>query len=341
MQRPLFTFAALAVLAGTAAAQSAVSIYGVLDANARNVSNSGSGSTHSLSTDGISSSRLGFQGIEDLGGGLNARFRLEAAVSPDSGTTQQRFWHRESWVSLGGRFGDVRLGRDYTPSAWNHTDFDPFNATGVGNSKNISNLNSVIPTYTRADNSIGYLLPRDLGGLYGQAMYAFGENAPGKHLGARIGWLSGPLNVAVGWGRTDMGTSRDQKGTVLSSGITYSFAPVKLYFQHNRDVSDNGPAVDRKDSRWLVGAMLPIASTAVLKVSYGRTDQSGTAAQDAADARQIAVGVQYNLSTRTALYANHARLENKGGGVMKIPGGGDITPGGSSKATEFGLRHRF
>ena len=35
-------------------------------------------------------------------------------------------------MSLSGGFGEIRLGRDYTPSFWNDTVFDPFGTVGVG-----------------------------------------------------------------------------------------------------------------------------------------------------------------------------------------------------------------
>lgn len=334
-------------LTATALAQPSLTLFGVVDTNVRNIRNSGAGSSWSMGTDGISSSRFGLLGVEDLGGGLTASFWLESAFSGDTGVTPARIWHRESYVALSGSFGEVRLGRDYTPAAWNNTDFDPFNATGVGNSKNISNLGNLapgsIPTYTRADNAIGYFTPENLwGGLYAQAMYSFGENAPGKYLGARVGWASGPLKVAMAYGRTDIDTSGSVRATVFNVGASYEFGFAKLIFQYNRDSNGSIPTPDR-DERWLIGFTMPVGP-GQLKASYARNNQRGTSAQAANDAQQIAVGYQYNLSRRTAVYANWALLANKGTGVMTIPprtAPADMTPGGKSQGFEAGIRHRF
>ena len=78
---------------------------------------------------------------------------------------------------------NARLGRDFTPTFWNDAVFDFFNATGVGTSV-ISQARSSStapgrmpftadfgannPTYIRASNSVGYLLPPTLNGFYGE-----------------------------------------------------------------------------------------------------------------------------------------------------------------------------
>jgi predicted porin len=79
---------ALAVLAasGAAMAQSSVTLFGVVDATIRYVDTSSVGGNWSLTNSGYNSSRLGFRGTEDLGGGLSASFWLEAGVNNDNGT---------------------------------------------------------------------------------------------------------------------------------------------------------------------------------------------------------------------------------------------------------------
>jgi predicted porin len=132
MKKSLLVLAALGAFAGAASAQSSVTLFGILDVGARYTKN-GDQKLKTLSTDGINSSRLGFRGVEDLGGGLKAGFWLESAVNPDAGTANStRFWHRRSTVSLSGGWGELRLGRDYTPQFWNLTVFDPFGTNGVG-----------------------------------------------------------------------------------------------------------------------------------------------------------------------------------------------------------------
>ena len=87
-------FALLAVAAASASAQSTVTLFGIVDFAARHVKN-GDDSLRSLTGNGLNSSRLGFRGVEDLGGGLKAGFWLEHGFNPDSGTQSDaaRFWN--------------------------------------------------------------------------------------------------------------------------------------------------------------------------------------------------------------------------------------------------------
>src|SRR5215203_4107874 len=88
MKKSLLALAVLGTLTGVASAQSSVTLFGIVDTNGRWVDNDGPGGSRlSLATDGINSSRLGFRGIEDLGGGLRAGFWLEAGIAGDIGGT--------------------------------------------------------------------------------------------------------------------------------------------------------------------------------------------------------------------------------------------------------------
>lgn len=110
--------------AGTAAqAQSSVTLFGVIDTGYTHLSSSGSGSNNLVAVDGNTSSRIGFRGSEDLGGGLKASFWLEAAYESDTGaggsTSTDNVknvsggltFGRRSTVSLSGNWGELRLAR--------------------------------------------------------------------------------------------------------------------------------------------------------------------------------------------------------------------------------------
>ena len=115
-----------------------MTLFGVLDVGARAVKNGDGGTTKSLTNNGFSSSRIGFRGEEDLGDGLKASFWLEAAIGPDVGTAGTnagatgpagasvgaKFFDRRSTLGLSSRFGELRLGRDYTPTFTNLGAFD-------------------------------------------------------------------------------------------------------------------------------------------------------------------------------------------------------------------------
>jgi predicted porin len=137
MKKTLIALATFAAATG-ALAQSSVTLFGGADLNMRNVT-SGTNKFSGMAQDGIYSSRLGFMGTEDLGGGLKANFHFEGAMAPDVGTSGFFSFARKSIIGLSGGFGEVRLGRDYTPMFTVAGIADPFGTNGVGSSYNLAN----------------------------------------------------------------------------------------------------------------------------------------------------------------------------------------------------------
>ena len=104
MKKSLTAFAALAVC-GLASAQSSVTLFGVVDAAVTYQSATSrdpvtgatiKSSKTSLGNSGYNSSRIGFRGTEDLGGGLAASFWLEAPITNDDGATGISTFSRRS-----------------------------------------------------------------------------------------------------------------------------------------------------------------------------------------------------------------------------------------------------
>ena len=339
-------FALLAVLAGisaSAAAQSSVTLFGILDVNARYVKN-GDLKVKSLSTDGVNSSRLGVRGVEDLGDGLKAGFWLESAVNPDTGTSNStRFWHRRSTVSLLGRFGEVRLGRDLTPTFTGYADYDVFGTNGVADaSKFASSLGTDRDTGVRADNMVSYFTPDNLGGFYGRASVAAGEGTAGKkYVAGRAGYAAGPLDVSLAYGQTTVTpvSNGDDKFKTLDVGASYDFGVVKAtgYYAQSKTGA-------LKIASYNIGAAVPIGLGS-LRVSYVHANASGTT--DAGvntnpnDANQFAIGYLYNLSKRTALYGTAATVKNKGSAAFAVASNPTLVAGQKSTGLEAGLRHSF
>ena len=167
MKKSLFTLAALSAFAAGAYAQSSVTLFGIADAAVRQVKNGSAGSQKQLASGSNATSRWGLRGVEDLGGGLKAGFHLESQINFDTGTADaNKFWGRRATVSLMGNFGEVRMGRDYTPTAYN-TFADEFGIVGVG-SRGIfsygagSNLGSTATTVLRAGVMVERSVPEGL-----------------------------------------------------------------------------------------------------------------------------------------------------------------------------------
>ena len=339
-------FAVLAVFAaisGGAYAQSSVTLFGIIDEAARYTKN-GDLKLKSLVSGGINTSRFGVRGVEDLGSGLKAGFWLEAGINADSGSSSDasRFWNRRSTVSLIGNFGEIRLGRDFTPTYTGYSDYDAFGDNGVAASgKFDSSLGTARDTGTRADNQIMYLLPSNIGGIYGRFAVASGEGTAGKkYIGGRIGYAAGPLDVSGAYGQTTVApVLGDDKFKVADIGASYDLGVVKLmgYYTQNK-IANN------KLASYSLGVTAPIG-LGVVKAAYTHANASGTNAVgtnvDANDANQFAVGYVYNLSKRTAVYGTAAYVKNKGAATFNVNSALALAGGQKSTGAEVGIRHAF
>lgn len=387
MKKSLIALAVLAA-AGTASAQSSVTLFGIVDATVQRVSNSGGPSVTRLHNSGESSSRLGFRGTEDLGGGLSGSFWLEAGLNNDDGTgqtlsTNNQFssasgtallsgagannanvnnrasngtglvFNRRATVSLAGGFGEIRLGRDYTPQFWNLTVFDPYGTVGVGtNQMNASIITG--PTSVRASNTVGYFLPGNLGGFYGQVQIYRGENpsnaansSDGNGAGFRFGYAAGPVNVAVASGRTTYAlvaapAAGQPPGNTRQTNIagSWNFGFATLMAQASRDSAD-AAAGRIRGKGYLLGATAPVGA-GVIKLSVSQYTTDVVAGTDPR-ARKIALGYVHNLSKRTAVYTTIARVTNNSTSAASVFTGAAGAPslGGNSTGYDLGIRHSF
>jgi len=365
MKKSLLALAVLGAYAGVASAQSSVTIFGVVDLSINQIKN-GDAKTTSMQSNQLNSNRLGFRGFEDLGGGLGAGFWLEGAMSNQDGNAGGQTWQRRSTVSLiSQRGGEIRLGRDYDPSFWNLVFFDVYGANGIGNSTNLvplSNPNggaATVTTGVRTNNSIGYFLPGNLGGLYGQAQYALGQgNDNNKYWGARIGFASGPFDAAFGYGDTKtatVGGVHIGDFTVTNIGASWNFGVAKLFGLYNQNKWGS-----LKDSMWEISVSVPLGQ-GEFKAGYGDVDAKGTqnfagvpVNYDHADATLWSLQYIYNLSKRTALYGGYASLDNKScgtpaAGATNLCSARSILPGtiaqnltgNKSDGFNIGVRHSF
>lgn len=389
MKKSLIALAALASLAaaGTASAQSSVTLFGIVDVNYAHYSvGNGGGHVNVLTNSGYNSSRLGFRGTEDLGGGLAASFWLEGALNPDNGNASGLTFQRRSTVSLSGNWGEVRLGRDYTPTFWNMTVFDPYGTNGVGTQigwkartssavgGTVTSASTATPlavvngatigandaTAVRSDNMVQYFLPPNLGGFYGQISYAFDEKASsdaGQYYGGRLGWASGPFNVAAAFGHTKGGQVSAASGTTPASvipkvtdwnlGGQWDFGMAKLLANYDHAKYGDSPAAGPNGTikSWLIGGLIPVGPGEIrLSYSAYKLDNTGF---NTPKADQWAIGYDHNLSKRTALYATVARLKNKDGSALAInnslPQATSLAGVANASSTGFdiGIRHSF
>ena len=349
--------AALLTLAtGGAMAQSSVTVGGILDSAVRVVHNEGGGSVKSLVSGSNQTSRLYFRGEEDLGGGLAAAFWLESGVNVDAGTAigGTQFFDRRATLSVVSRgIGELRMGRDYVPTYTIWSRHDPYTHVGVAGSNNFSSSSQQGPirsafstgpnTTVRSSNAVEFLLPSGLGGVEGGLMIAAGEggtagNGQDKLVGGRIGWQGNSFGVHAAHVTTSndltvAGKFKDTlfavNGTVANMRLT---AALRKYEQ-----------AASEEAILLFSATVALGQVD-LKASYLKANMKGkvgATSLDANDASQIGVAAVYNLSKRSALYVQGARISNDGRATFSIPGGTTMVAGGNSTGWEAGLRHNF
>jgi len=316
------------------------------------------------SNSGYNTSRIGFRGTEDLGGGLAAGFWLEGALGNDTGGFSG--FQRRSTVSLSGPFGEVRVGRDYTPTFWNDTTFDPFGTNGVGTNIISRQSDSIGNTqYVRSSNSLGYFLPANLGGFYGQVQYGFHEQVKttgteqeknGQYAGARFGYANGPLDVALAYGQSkiaDDGIGNSNDAKTLNLGASYDFGAVKLFGELSQVKNEFGVTgladTNTKYDGALIGLSAPVGA-GLIRAAYStvRAKTSLIGDEDAKSSK-LAIGYVHNLSKRTALYATYAHIWNRNDATLTTSGPtssiATVTPGLNGKSSangyDFGIRHAF
>ncbi|SEM03805.1 Outer membrane protein (porin) [Variovorax sp. YR750] len=341
---------------GAAHAQSSVSVYGAVDLALTRAQGNLSSTTQLKSGENYTS-RIGFTGKEDLGGGLYAGFDLESELQADTGlggsgntnnqasgatTANALAFNRFSVVKLGGPFGELRLGRDYTSHYRNRVEVDPFQNQGITSSQAQAGSIAGV-TGVRASNMINYVTPPTLGGFFGVVNYYLGENASntanskdGKGQSVRLGYRQGPWLAAVSIGKTAYATTATNGDTTsANAALSYNFGFMRLMGGYYRDkVARTIPLTGKG---YIVGVTAPVFGLHEVRAAYSRygTDAAGDPVSS-----KIALGYVHNLSKRTALYANVARVTNSGGATAAIPGA-TSSANGSSHGYEVGLRHLF
>lgn len=347
MKKSLFALAALAAVTAPAFAQSSVTLYGAVDVGVARVKNGSAGSATLLQTGAINTSRFGLRGFEDLGGGLGAGFYLESGINPDTGTAGAggALFNRRSTVSLFGGWGELRLGRDYNPSSRNTYLFEPYVGTSFGSILNFTfaptaTLGSGVTTSLRTNNAVAYFTPRNLGGFYGEAMWAPSEGVAGnQYASVRVGYAAGPLDVSYSIGRTKTATADSFEQSNL--GVSYNFGVAKvfgLYNEHEYGVLQQRTAA--------ISVAVPVGSGEI-RALYGINNRSGGAAGsgfgNSDDSKIASAGYLHHLSKRTSLYGIYGRINNSGAARLTV----DLsTPnamlgGETSSGFQFGVVHRF
>ena len=351
---------ALAVLAasGAAMAQSSVTLYGVADAGVTYLN--GADNWSGVTSGNNLTSRLGFRGTEDLGGGLKANFVLEGGFNLDNGDGASGYagakagegfqFKRRSTVGLSGGFGEVRMGRELT-AAYNATArYDVFGGVGIGQSRlwadggvvDASANATAVTTNQRISNALTYVSP-DFSGFKFGLNYGFGEttasNSDSGYLGAGLTYDNGPLSLGLGLERLNNGANSVATSDIdaWSLGGSYDFGVVKLLGGYRASTVDRAAGENKRNGAY-VAVTAPVGP-GLVRASYNRYENKYNGGKDKAD--QFAVGYVYGLSKRTSVYGTYAYIKNKDGANLYNLGSGGLKTNGSQQGVQVGVSHAF
>ncbi|WKB54058.1 porin [Eleftheria terrae] len=345
--------AAMTLAAAAAAnAQSSVTIYGVADAFFQYAK--ADKSVTRLQSGGLNGSRIGFRGTEDLGGGLRAIFTIESGINLDDGTNGQgAMWGRQAFVGLGGNFGTVTLGRQYSSLYFASGDFSAFsNGTYGASTAVIGGLGGYEPVRgsvnsgtgnsgpARVNNSIKYETP-SFGGFKVGGLWGFGE-ADGGNNKTRVAdlyarYTSGPIDAMLSFiDDRAAAPTPDLERRTITAGAAYTLGAFRILGGYMK-VDDRSTNDVDGDGFWIGGDWR--FGSNLLRAQYVANQPDA----DDRDTQAFGIGYQYDLSKRTAIYSSLTHFKNDGPTRWHsgVPAG-NFTDG-TDNVNEFvvGVRHSF
>jgi predicted porin len=372
MKKTLIALASVAAV-GFAFAQQ-VSLYGKIDANIGvTTSNSGAAGEQDLaatqvSSGGLSGSRWGMKGTEDLGGGMSASFQLESGLAVDTGVSTG--FMNQAFIKLAGNFGAISLGRQYNAAdnLWSDLDAQEYSNSAMGYAWN----NGAHSDAGNVNNMIQYTLPA-MGNFSAYVQLAPGENndisgrSAGNYVAVAANYANGPFAIGVAYENTSVTTAATAAGTTyafplatgacnatwtLANGIcskasaaavatnvdtsntsvggSYDLGMMKVYAGF-----EQGKTVAKQDAGYSIGVQVPMGAA---KLHLGYAKETQIADGNAIDGLSKAFGGQivYAVSKRTDGYVSYVS------GTANAPvAAATFQP--ESKLTNFsvGVRHSF
>ncbi|CAG4886992.1 porin [Paraburkholderia saeva] len=361
--------ASLIAAAGTAMADTNVTLYGVVDVFGQYL---GNGGTHTFSegSGGSTGSLFGLKGSEDLGGGLKADFDVENGFNINNGTPYAdttTLFYRQAWVGLSdGNYGSVSFGRQYQPSFRVVYPTDPFRAN-----ENLSPLSAAVLAIDRntlatqfivgrTSNSVLYQSP-NLRGVQFSAMYGFaatvtqpipetlgnmvdlGLSYTGYGLYAGIGYQNQHAAIETFPGLPEV---LNMLGTEHFIGaLAYRLGIVNFQFNYSYARPKDAPAgslaalLDAGHSVSTMELGVTIQATPADTIEVAGIERDVRGAHDNTPGVQI--GIDHSISKRTSVYMRAGYLKNNGTATTSWPGVAVTEAAATQTLAVVGMTHRF
>ncbi|RQR67671.1 porin [Burkholderia sp. Bp9126] len=224
MKKEVVGALSIALFSVAAHAQSSVTLYGMLDAGIAYTNNQSGKSAWQQGSGLLSNTVFGLNGAEDLGGGLQALFRLESGFNLNNGAQSYRntMFGRRAYVGLqSDRYGTLTLGRQYDSVV------DMLGPLAMSNNGDGNNLaahpfdNDNVDDSFYIDNAVKYTSPT-IAGVQFSGLYGF-SNQPGfsnnRAYSAGVSYTNGPVNLGAAYLQLNRG------GTTLAGALSSNDAP--------------------------------------------------------------------------------------------------------------------
>jgi predicted porin len=380
MKKKLAALCTLVVCSSAVKAQTNITLYGNVDQYIGYIRSNGGASVTGLNDGAILRSRFGFRGVEEFGGGYQAKFNLETGFNADSGTIADpaasptnpgRLFDRQAWIGINTPVGEFRAGRQNTEIFFIGGAIDYTERTTFG---------SIINTFgvpSRYDNDLSYKSPR-IANLQASVHYALTE-VPGESTNQRavyqfaLDYTNGPYRAGYAglaakpapdgpfqnkiqyhnlYADYDYGKGKVYLAYVRSNNITGNAAGnTAAGILSNVSIPNNyfpgtNPDVRRFYNIYQVSADYRVSPQLRVGALWGTMiDTSG---RDSG-ARGGNIGAYYELSKRTTLYGFANYMKNDSNAGFRFSGsaapsanltGTDIN-GRALIGLQTGILHRF
>ena len=347
------------LFAGSASAQSNVTITGQIDNGIRK--ETGSDTRMWRNHDNL----IRFKGTEELGNGTKAVFNLEHRLNPNDGTrcsgnnavdtlhgTPGVDWQGAANVGLKGNdWGSVLFGRTTSITISNYSRIDPFGYDGIAASGGAFDI-----TYSgQIANSVRYDSPQwhglSFSGSYSLGKESHKRNADGNainyHAYGNDGFAAGLVyeNGAFLFVADYERLPDSDRSWSWDAGATYTAGPFTFYAGYHavtvkraavQILIDDDNALKQKNA---IAAVKCTTGPHTIRASYnwGRAETEG---EFDGHSNRYALGYLYSLSKRTSLYAHAVYTDNSNDGVGRIyNSNGTIQD--SMTGVQFGITHKF
>jgi general bacterial porin, GBP family len=355
MYKKLLAVSALALAVADAHAQSSVTLSGIIDSGLsyKSGANAANASQWAFGSGNLITSRFILSGTEDIGGGVQALFRLESGFLSGTGamtnarlpaTAGSYLFDRSAWVGLKDQtLGQLSFGRHYTPFVEVLYQSD---ASGFENFASVANTIYQTLTgftgvqYTWANNSVKYTSPT-LFGLTASALESFGGVAGDfqnqRVRSAALYYTLGPFQLNGGYidGKDPTGVTNKTVARAYTVFMDYTLSSFKgsLNFQNFKN-----PATGASQDYYSVGAQYRLTPSVQFVADYTYLEDRVNSDRNGYFYK---LGVHYFLSKMTNVYTEAGLSHNNALGTVGIASVFPATPGLKQRSVVFGLEHFF